>query len=621
MSEGIKEIYNEGRVVGLSAYELYVRKSLEHDPTATPPTEMAWLASMYGNGNAMILKINSGTVAGVHDFALPADSVLCGSNTILGSVFNGECAWSENSAVSATGSVGYWAEAVTSYGGLISNTSESHPDSSNIPHNSGIFDTASDKQNIVNFCKIAEGIVIQQGTWVATESGAPYEDLTNPSFATDTPSAPVVRLYINKDLTSDVKIILLGFMDSEFTSSLAGLVGSTDPETNESANGGFLGPAVFPWSSKIIMIYPNLANLYSEDYVRQLPNGDLTDTQVGSYDFFGQTSDVEATSIVDLSTIDPQTYYTVKYSDSTIPVRVDNADTAKDSINVLSVLEPGMTYDKINAAEASSSPDDKFFPPALYAAKVNSTGVQNMIPVDTAAPGTLKVFETATEAYEYPRQVPNAYAIKYDSVNQDLVFYDKNSPIDNTSTLNTKLSEEKVDSSDSKAVRGVIQSKGDILKTVALSDLNGNDYPTTGTNGTISVTTQDVGIAWATILKALADNKKIDVLGNELKALRDALPDLNISGNITCGGTITDGSGKSLDDKYLSKRVVTGVLNGTSITLSDSSFTTTGYYIPFTSKWGTNPKTVTPGNGTVTLTFRTSQSNLTVGVICFERIS
>ena len=621
MSEGIREIYNEGRVTGLSAYELYVRKLLEHDPTATPPTEMAWLASMYGNGNAMILKISSGTTAGVQDFALPSDSVLCGANTILCSVFNGECVWSATSATSYTGALGYWAEAVTSYGGLISNTSESHPDSSNIPYSSDLFDATSDKQNVVNFCKIAEGIVIQQGTWVATESGEPYEDLTNPSFATDTPSAPVVRLYINKDLTSDVKILLLGFMDSEFTASLAGLGGSTNPETNESANGGFLGPAVFPWSSKIIMIYPNLANLYSEDYVRQLPSGDLTSTQVGSYDFSGQTSDVDSTSIIDLSTIDPQTYYTVKYGNSAIPVRVDNADTAKDSINVLSVLEPGMTYDKINAAEESSTPDDKFFPPALYTAKVSASGVQNMVPVDTAAPGTLKIFETATEAYEYPRQVPNTYAIKYDSATNDLVFYDKNSPIDNTSTLNTKLSEEKIESSDTKAVRGVIQSKGDILKTVALSDLSGNNYPVTGTNGTISVTTQDVGIAWATILKALADNKKIDVLGDQLKALRDALPDLNIPGDITCGGSITDGSGVNLDDKYVSKRIVTGVLNGTTITLNDDSFTTTGYYDIYTSKWGTNPKTVTPGNGTVTLTFRSSQSNLTVGVRCYERLS
>ncbi len=620
----MREIYNEGRTCGLSAYELYVRKLIEHDPSAIPPTEMAWLSNMFGNGSAMILKISSGTQVGVQDFALPTSSVLCGANTIIGAVFNGDCIWEENATTSDTGAVGYWAQAVTSYGGLISNTLDLHPDSTNIPYKSEVFDVLGDKLNVINYCKIAEGLVIQQGTWTPTSSGTPYEDLSNPSFATENPSAPIVRLYISKPLTNDVKILLMGFLDSEFTSSLSGLGGSTDPESNESANGGFLGPAIFPWASKILLIYPNLANIYGDDYVRQLPLGTLDDTTVGSYDYSGQTSDVETASIVDMSTNSPQQYYaanSTKYGDSAIPVNIQAADTARDSINVLSILEPGMTSQKINAAGQETNPDRKFFPPAIYGSKVTSSGIQNMYPLDVAAPGTVKVFNSAEDAYNYPRQVPNTYAFNYDGTSGELSIYDKNSSMDNPNIVNTKLALEKVDSSDIKATRAVVQSGGNTVKTVALSDLSGTNLALNGNNGIISVTTQDVGIAWATILKALSDNKKIDVLGNELKALRDALPNINISGNITCGGTIIDGTGKPLADQFVSKRIVTGVLNGTSITLTDSSFTTTGYYDIYTSKWGTNPKTVTPANGSVTLTFRSAQTNLTVGVRCYERLT
>ena len=59
MSDGIKTIYNEGRVVGASAYEIYVRNFYANDPNSTPPTERTWLANMFGSGSAMILKINT----------------------------------------------------------------------------------------------------------------------------------------------------------------------------------------------------------------------------------------------------------------------------------------------------------------------------------------------------------------------------------------------------------------------------------------------------------------------------------------------------------------------------------------------------------------------------------
>ena len=206
MSDGIREIYNEGRVVGASAYEIYVRNFYANNPSGTPPTEQAWLAHMFGKGAAMILKINSGTPAGVQDFALPSESILCGANTLFASVFNGDCTWADTAAISATGAVGYWGVNVSSYGGLIQNTEDSHPDSANIPYGSSVFDNPDDLKNIANYCTIAEGIVIQQGDWVHnSQVASPYDDLKHPDLGA---SPAVVRFYLTKPLTSDVKIII-----------------------------------------------------------------------------------------------------------------------------------------------------------------------------------------------------------------------------------------------------------------------------------------------------------------------------------------------------------------------------------------------------------------------------
>ena len=672
MSDGIKTIYNEGRVVGASAYEIYVRNFYANDPSGTPPTEQTWLSHMFGSGSAMILKINSGTPAGVQDFALPSNSILCGANTLFASVFNGDCTWADTAATSATGAVGYWAVNVSSYGGLIQNTSVSHPDSTTIPYGNSVFDNSDDLKNVANYCTIAEGIVIQQGDW-DTVSGItnPYEDLKHPSLGV---SPAVVRFYLTKPLTSDVKIIILGFMDSEFVNNLGNKEGSIDPATNGAVNGEFLGPAVFPWASKIIMIQPNLASLAADLYARQLPQGTLDSTTVGSYSFAGQTSTEDSQSIIDLDTTDPNTYYQVnsaKYGSSVIPVDVQNAETIKDGFNILAVLEPGMTADKANAAYQSANPNDMFFPPALYARKVTQTGSQNMVPVDTAAPGTVKVFTSSTEAENYPKQLPNNYAFYYDPNSGALTFYTK----DGTSgggAITATLITEKINSGDSKGVRGVISASGNTLKLVALSDANGNLYPTDGTSATKTIGTNDVGISWADLLDALANNKKIDILGSDLKSFRDNLPNITITGDIQSAngkftsvavspvvrvgninnnqnadltynittdelecnkpirinGPITDSSGLSMTD-YISREGVLGTLTAGQTTIrlpatgTYSKFTnnSNSVYRVFTSKWGVNPTTVTPYNGYVELTFRAQSQDLTVGALCFELIT
>ena len=46
-----REIHNDGRVIGLSAYEFYLREFLTKYPDGTPATEQEWLASSIAMGS------------------------------------------------------------------------------------------------------------------------------------------------------------------------------------------------------------------------------------------------------------------------------------------------------------------------------------------------------------------------------------------------------------------------------------------------------------------------------------------------------------------------------------------------------------------------------------------
>ena len=643
MSDGIREIYNEGRVVGLSAYEMYVRNLIASDPDATPPTEQEWLSTMLGNGSAMILKINSNTTAGVHDYVLPSTSVLCGCNTIFASVFNGDCTWAE--FPTTTDSTGYWATSVKSYGGLVLNNNYQHPTSSAVPYSSDVtpetksVDAGLD--NILNFCKITDGVLLQQGTWVdATHdsSNIPNQDLTYPDLGS---SPTIVRLRIEKNLSSDVLILLTGFMDSSIVDTISGLYGSTNPDNNDSANGGFLGPAIFPWASKIIMIYPNLANFINGDYRRSLPTGIVGEWTIGSYTFQAD-KDISTESAIDMDTIDIDTYYTVnqQYSDSAIPMGTSNIRTFEDGINVLAVWHPGMTSEKLDEAEELPNPDDMFFPPALYGAKVPSNGGNvNLVPVDVAAPGTIKLFTSDTVAANYVKQVPNTFALSFNLSTGALKLY-YGSGSGDISTLNTSIVY------DPTLPEATITSDIHSVTVLALSNSDGTPRATSGTSGTTYIDY----ITWDNLITILGNNNKIDIL-DQLLGIKNTLPDIEVTGHIRgsslqigtssaqvtlsnsettlyTSGDIVDGSGRTFTD-YVSRGFVVGVLstsvdNAKSITFTDSSFLYDTYavYEVVTSIPGVRHSIeVTNVNSTVSakISFKSPHPDMIVGVRCYLR--
>ena len=104
-----QQIYNEGRVVGFSAYEIFKRLCLDkHIPEEDIPDEHTWLTSMIGMGSSMILTIKSGTTKGVHDYVLPDTSTLTAAGVIFANPFMGSCEWDDPITPQ-------WATKVTSY--------------------------------------------------------------------------------------------------------------------------------------------------------------------------------------------------------------------------------------------------------------------------------------------------------------------------------------------------------------------------------------------------------------------------------------------------------------------------------------------------------------------------
>ena len=51
-------LFNLGRVVGLSAYEIYLKQHDSIDPDSNPASEREWLSSSLSMGSSMLVKIN-----------------------------------------------------------------------------------------------------------------------------------------------------------------------------------------------------------------------------------------------------------------------------------------------------------------------------------------------------------------------------------------------------------------------------------------------------------------------------------------------------------------------------------------------------------------------------------
>lgn len=256
-----KEIYNEGRVVGMSSYEEYVRQLKSVDADFDVCTEREWLASSLATGSSLILKIptGSGTAVGknmyMYQVDLPEGSHVTAGNSIVATFFYGKCSYDAKG----------WATVVEDYGSLVSNTKESSPADNatdvttatvpvgsisaelgvdDTPDMSKISFTATQKQ-LNEYVKIADGVVIQPGHWKTSGLGAPFKD-----FTPDLDKKPVIRLTFMEPITNDFQILMTGFTNRSVLRGISKFdFGATHTEHKE--DNDFLGPEAYPWLAKI----------------------------------------------------------------------------------------------------------------------------------------------------------------------------------------------------------------------------------------------------------------------------------------------------------------------------------------------------------------------------------
>lgn len=611
-------IYNEGRVVGLSAWEIYKRQALGSGvPEAEIPNEHQWLTAMIGSGASMILKISATdpvmSKKGVHDFELPVGSSLSAAGVIVANPFVG------------TGTLGDgtgWIQKIESYGPLILNDDTSHPSTSSVPYSNAY--VSAMKDNISEFVKIIDGIVYtKQATWIPraieephafigdgtkTEfpfgsyqiihvdsvtingdvvpdtdytvdttstpntitfntapeddttimvyykrvaSGDPAEDI-DPDFNTST---TVVRLWLDADIKHDLYILFTGFTNKRILQGLSGsatvdedgyAIGGScdtyiDSETliarNDWQNGGMLGPEIIPWASKIVFSVPSFAYTLAMSLIRTIPM-DKTGMNLPSYTIpddglnFGGIKikknsiggTIKSNAILDFNSIDLLDYYSAhasEFAPNTNPVLYESAPEvslgAADSQNEIVAWYPGMDATQINAELDKATPvKDNFFPPAIYASQITASGRQTLVPLDVAAPGTIKGFTDATQAYNYKQLMKNNFALYHDTANNTMSFVVPNEENPQNWLGLAKLEYLYDTSTDPKPTGRVQLDVGSkSAQLLALTKPDKTLYDLTGPNGTVPVGPSG-NLTWQSLVSALAQEKTVDVLGTDL---------------------------------------------------------------------------------------------------------
>lgn len=403
-----KILYNEGRVVGYSAYELYVKHALSIDPNREPASELEWLSSSIAMGSSMLLRVGTDNTKGPHavEIPFPNNTILCAANTIIGSFFIGKGYIPEGTADNKY----IWPTKVIDYGKLISNTDASSPATSipPTPVTSMKEDwSKEDRTRLKEYMKIIDGIIIQPGNWSDNENKPPTKE-----FSPKLNTYPRLRLYFKDAVKAPFFILLTGFTFRTVISGVSGL--DTSVNTESPQNGDFLGPATYPWANKVVFsIPPSFANYtLTNNYSRKLPSN-------------GPDKVVDTSSIIDMSTTDPGVYYSKNDSESRIDINVTELNTIGDGASVLTIYQR-----------------NEILTPALYGAKITNEGSTYLSPIDINAPGTIKLYHgkvysdtskdttEVTKAKTLQHEVPSNSAFIRDS--SDHVIYEINQNTEQT---------------------------------------------------------------------------------------------------------------------------------------------------------------------------------------------
>lgn len=496
----MKQLWNEGRVVGLSAYEIYVKQSIAEDPTREPASEREWLASTIATGSSVLIKWQT-TVSPqalsftrhepqVIEFSLPENSRLCAANTLIASYFRGDAELEEGTR---------FAKKVVDYGPLIPNNSTKHPATdSNVISTETVpvwtdLETETNDQEVAavaSYLNVVDGVAIQPGNWNASDSGTPSVMLT-PNMT----KSPVLRFLVNGPIRQEFWMLVTGLTIRGVISGTSGLDGSENTHAPE--DGDFLGPAVFPWASKIILTMPNeaVSTILSPQYERSIANN--------------EQKYLDSSSIVDLDDV----YW--RY--------FNNHQDTRVSMNVI-------RYPYKGASVLTAYSRDNDLNPALYISTANYVGQDYLYPIDIVSPGTIKMLETSENldptvtnanadklAENFEIKTPHNFA--FIASNPDRQLYYRNPTTNHLVPVAANWV-----SDVNNTMKLHVQSGTKISKAVPLTDQDGNDLATDGSAGRID---GHKGITWNSLLESVSLNKTIDPLSQFLLDISNSYDSLD----------------------------------------------------------------------------------------------
>ena len=452
------------------------------------------------------------------------------ANTIVASLFLGTGAYENGS---------YWASRVGSYGQLLDNetplSSPTYKNAGAVEPNTTI-DFSSETEKIFMYSNIVDGVVITPGTWKPNSSTPPGNDFI-PDLS-DSAGQQVVRLYLHSPLTTSIDILLTGFM---LKSILEGMTDTTDGslDTLHPEDGDFLGPEVFPWGNKIIFSAPS--SFVDFIYKRQLTRNNVQESQVT----------ITNKSIIDIDSAHVAEYYgTGPYYQAPAPIRRQGLGATSD-----------VPYDVLTVFNRNS-----ILPPALYAYEVSDSAesTEQAYPVDTVAPGTVKIFtdDNKTSEAAAVNQIPGNVGMYRDSdyiIYQSTNIHGDKSPISDVSIVEFPNDREEGSGpcvirhqSGSKYVASISLSSDTAGGTLSFDGLSGQISPK---GGIPSAPWLDGTLHWNDLLYALANNKSINLFNNNFFRSRfSAGPGTNVhtdeTGRIVISEAPTDYTSATVFDDF-----------------------------------------------------------------------
>lgn len=505
-----RQIWNEGRVQGYSAYEIYLKQALSDNPDLQPATEREWLASSIACGSSMVVKIpKTSNDAGYLDISLPENSKLCAANVIFANLFLGDCEYDVNS---------YFAKRVINYGFCISNTLNFHPDTNGtqIPTTDDDISLESVLSYSEAYNKIIDGVVIQPGKWKETgDEAGQYMDLSP-----DMSKSPFIRIFYSGKIESTIQIMLTGFTIRSVISGICGIDGSYNATSPQ--DGTFLGPAQFPWAAKIIFSQSTATSisLNMSNYIRQIKGENAI-------------SKLSGKSLVDMETCDPSIFYSSKQPDAKIYFDSCNLDSPDGKGNILTI----------------HSKSDKYSP-AIYATRYDPDKEKSLSPFNVVGKGAVQMFDDSTSDADmkgYEKTYPGTFALRRKDDGSVETLNENNDVVPVARIDHKELSYSNLSPNDKKA-KGVVTSVGNKKSlSISLSDDDTDSQLTISddgtSNGSIGSTSFNKGamnklspsssnITPAYILEATANNKSIDILGDRMKALKAGLEKETSAGNL-----------------------------------------------------------------------------------------